>query len=263
MDAIIQFIYLGEVTFHKERKDDLLSAARSLEIKELCKALSESCDLERSTVTIKDEPAIFYEERMDQLLSVTKSSESESTYDPEDEPSSCDMERPSKKLKEQAVVSDDIGKHEVLKSSGGIGTVGSKYICEQCQKIFCDRTKLNYHHIQSVHRGVKYACDQCDYQSAKPSNLNRHIQSRHEGVRYPCNQCYYKTADKGNLNKHIQARHDGGKYACEECDYKAAQKRDFKAHIESKHEGVLYFCDQCDYKSTTQRSLGRHIESKH
>ena len=42
MDSIMQFIYLGEATFNAERMNEFLSVAKSLEIKELCKAESVS-----------------------------------------------------------------------------------------------------------------------------------------------------------------------------------------------------------------------------
>ena len=38
LEAIMQFIYLGEATFNEERIYKLLAVARSLEIKELCNA---------------------------------------------------------------------------------------------------------------------------------------------------------------------------------------------------------------------------------
>ena len=36
MESIMQFIYLGEATFHEERMDELLTVAESLEIENLC-----------------------------------------------------------------------------------------------------------------------------------------------------------------------------------------------------------------------------------
>ena len=44
MESIMQFIYLGEATFYEERMDEFLAVARSLEIKELCNAESDSND---------------------------------------------------------------------------------------------------------------------------------------------------------------------------------------------------------------------------
>ena len=44
MESIMQFIYLGEATFHEEKMDKLLAVAKSLEITELCNAESETKD---------------------------------------------------------------------------------------------------------------------------------------------------------------------------------------------------------------------------
>ena len=38
----MQFIYLGEATFYEERMDEFLAVAKSLEIKELCNAETET-----------------------------------------------------------------------------------------------------------------------------------------------------------------------------------------------------------------------------
>ena len=34
-------------------------------------------------------------------------------------------------------------------------------------------------HITSIHDGIKYGCDQCEYKATKPGNLKRHIQAMH------------------------------------------------------------------------------------
>ena len=44
IESILQFIYLGEATFYKERMDEFLAVAKSLEIKELCNAETETND---------------------------------------------------------------------------------------------------------------------------------------------------------------------------------------------------------------------------
>ena len=52
-------------------------------------------------------------------------------------------------------------------------------------------------HILSVHEGVKYDCNQCDFRATRRGILTCHIQSVHEGVKYECNQCalMYCTTD--------------------------------------------------------------------
>ena len=38
-------------------------------------------------------------------------------------------------------------------------------------------------------------------------NLKEHRESIHEGVRYPCDQCDYKATTKGNIKKHKISKH--------------------------------------------------------
>ena len=61
----------------------------------------------------------------------------------------------------------------------------------------------------------------------------------HEGVKYACDQCEYQASWQGNLKKHIDLKHEGVKYACDQCDYQATQKGSLKAHIDSKHEDAM------------------------
>ena len=55
-------------------------------------------------------------------------------------------------------------------------------------------------------------CDQCDYNKAKhQTGLTYHKQSKHEGVRYVCNQCEYEATKQGNLTIHKQNKDEGVK----------------------------------------------------
>ena len=64
-------------------------------------------------------------------------------------------------------------------------------------------------HIQLVHEGVKYECNQCEYRTATQMNLICHIQSVHEECNYDCNQFEYRATHKVNLACHIQSLHEG------------------------------------------------------
>ena len=61
-------------------------------------------------------------------------------------------------------------------------------------------------HIQSIHEGIKYVCNQCDYQATTQSNLTQHIEHKHEGVKYACKQCDYQGSMYG-LRSHIRHKH--------------------------------------------------------
>ena len=85
----------------------------------------------------------------------------------------------------------------------------------------------------------------------------------HKGVKYACNQCDQQFTLKRSLTKHIQSAHEGIKYACNQCDKLFTQQNSLTVHIQSIHEGVKYGCNQCDYEATTQRSLTSHRKNKH
>ena len=43
-------------------------------------------------------------------------------------------------------------------------------------------------HKESVHKGVKYNCNECEYQASQNSDLKAHKESVHEGVKDKCNK---------------------------------------------------------------------------
>ena len=81
-----------------------------------------------------------------------------------------------------------------------------KHDCNYCGKPFAEKGDLR-RHIQSVHEGVKYACNQCDKQLSDQSKLTR------QGVKYACKQCDKQFAEQYSLNKHIKYVHQGLKNA--------------------------------------------------
>ena len=122
MEPIMQFIYLGEATFYKEKIGEILAVAKSLKIKELCSA---------ETVLNNDTSNEF--------------------------------------VKEETVKFENITKQAVQQRQG---KVAGKYECDQCRKTFSGHGAL-YTHKQTVHQGVQYACDQCDYQATTQGNLGK------------------------------------------------------------------------------------------
>ena len=188
--------------------------------------------------------ATFYEERMNEFLSVAKSLEIKEL---------CNAVAETEK---EILFDTVISKEKVDEKTC------NSYECEQCNQTYHDRSTLN-RHIQSVHQGVKYACDQCDYQARYQSGLIEHIQSKHKDIKYACNQCDYQAKRHYNLIVHINSKHEGAKYACDHCGFHSGYKGDLNKHIKLKHEGVRYSCDQCDYQAIRQDRLTDHIHRKH
>ena len=223
LESILQFIYLGEATFYKERMDEFLAVAKLLEIKELSEAETET----------NNKPD-------DDLPPVKKDTSTELVEE------NTDI---FEKIKEQ----DPRERHV---------HVTGKYECDKCRKTYSGNGELKRHR-QSAHQGVKHACDQCDKSYSDNGDLNKHKQSVHHGVTYVCDQCVYQASHPSNLRKHVKSKHGGVKYFCNQCDYQAIEQGKLKLHIQAKHEGVRYNCDQCNYQANTKGNLKKHIDSKH
>ena len=54
-----------------------------------------------------------------------------------------------------------------------------------------------------MHKGVKFPCNQCDYQATNQSNLKVHVKSIHEGVKYACEYCSIEFSFRRALRKHV------------------------------------------------------------
>ena len=200
MDSIMQFIYLGETTFFKQRMDEFLAVAKLLEIRELCNASPEKTD------DPEDEP--LPSESNYELIT-------EPSYDPEN------------------ALSDQIKMQALQERQRKI--VIETYECDQCQKTYSGKGAL-YTHKKSVHQRIKYACDQCDYQAAQKVNLTLHIQSKHEGVKFACDQCDFQGTGQNYLKEHIQAKHEGIKYDCDQCTFTASWKAMLRKHKSVNHK---------------------------
>ena len=263
MESIMQFIYLGEATFSRERMDEFLAVAKSLEIQGIWNAEStETVDVTDDVTD--DEPDDKPEPSPGYPVTSTKNLEEKIVQFTEGA------------SEERSNVSSANGKHEckhrhkTFSRSGALCThiksvhEGVKYACEQCDNQFTQQCKLRAH-ILSKHKGIQFECDQCDYKASEKRSLNLHFKVKHEGVtyEYDCDQCDYHATHKSNLNKHKQSKHEGIRYACNKCDYKATKQSLLIIHFQKEHEGVRYACDQCYYIATQESSLIRHIKNKH
>ena len=116
-----------------------------------------------------------------------------------------------------------------------------KHSCQECEQKFTEKSSL-IKHLKSVHMGIKYPCQQCDYTVCDNLNqyvvLNNHTIPRHESrgmvwlfklTTSPRHQnmsmsgpvCYFKVTDWSRL------------WNCQSCDQYVSLKKqtghDFKA----------------------------------
>ena len=110
------------------------------------------------------------------------------------------------------------------------------------------------HHTQTIHDGLRFQCEKCDYQSATNRYLKFHTQSKHDGIGYTCCECDYKATRPHSLKFHMAT-----KFRCEKCDYQSVSKHSLKLHTQSKHDGIRCVCGECGYKATQKQNLKTHI----
>ena len=94
-------------------------------------------------------------------------------------------------------------------------------------------------HVRSKHRGVKYSCNQCEYQATQKGSIKIHKESKHEGLKYSCNQCNYQATQQGHLERHKLSKHEDVKYSCDHCVYQASYKTNLRKHKISQHNLLM------------------------
>ena len=230
MESILEFMYLGVATFHRERMNEFLNVAQNLEIKDISK------DMEVDNGNVSTEEIPDHEEASEDV----------------DLQTNTESER-----KVSSANSMGIKEHSQIKK-----TSEEKFTCDQCGRIFTLKASF-IRHIQNLHEGVKHTCNQCDYQASHQTGLTYHIQSKHQGMKYACNQCDQQFTSRSNLTYHIQSKHEGVKYACNQCDQQSTSQSNLTIHIKSKHKGVKYACSKCHQQFTYQNNLSRHVKLMH
>ena len=125
----------------------------------------------------------------------------------------------------------DLSKH--VKRMHEFENINEQYECSDCDyktRWACDLSK----HVKTVHEcDGESSCTQCDQQFSTRKKLSIHIRYVHKGIKYPCNQCDYEADENWILMGHIQRVHlnDGHKYSCDKCKQQFSTKNRLNTHI--------------------------------
>ena len=259
MEPIMQFMYLGEARIQANRMKVLLSAVKSLQIREFANTvvIEESADNKNendvaqkslSKPIIKSAVKRKYqcngrryngnEQEVTEKVDVKKSC------------NECDYLISSNKM--NALTNHIQSVHHVY----------SNRICDKCNYKAPNPSYLKKH-VQRMHEYVLHNCPkkQCDYQTKHLSKLEHHLQYNH--VKYNCGHCKYQASKKSILRSHIRYQHEGIKLSCNECEYQASTPSSMVLHMQSKHEGIRYTCDKCEFQTSFTSQLKRHIKVIH
>ena len=201
MKAIIQFIYEGEAILYQERMDEFLSAARSLEIKELVRFVQ----IGETDDDIMDK----YSENSDNRNLLRNGQKRK--YKKRKKPlEPLNFEGTEVKTENEDLECGQCGKKYKYKASLEVHVQsehkGIRYDCSKCGKIFKEQSSL-VDHFRAIHEGYKLRCDLCDFQTGRKQSLRYHKLKIHEGVTYDCDECNRQFSTQQHLNRHIEHRH--------------------------------------------------------
>merc|ERR1719186_677508 len=183
--AIIKFMYLGQVEFSHEYLNDFMSAAKELEVSGLADSENKEKKFSEDEWYAGEEKAWTQDKEESEHLNQKKTDEDfiNSSYENE--------------VTTMMTILED----EVLTTSSK-----SNFPCNKCEYQAKTKSNLNVH-IRSKHLGVSYQCDVCQKSFTQRGNLNIHKDSVHEKKVYSCNVCEAKFSAPTNLSAHKSKYH--------------------------------------------------------
>ena len=115
----------------------------------------------------------------------------------------------------------------------------------QCKT--CDYTttlKGNMRKHKRVHSSNNplYKCpsDGCIFKTKRKSHMQTHDEAKHKGLRFDCHLCDYQTAYRKDLGRHIEGKHKSGTspfaWPCDVCHFKGLDIIELKIHIKIRHK---------------------------
>merc|ERR1712129_535618 len=192
LEAILNFIYIGEAEISSNEVEQFLEAAEVLEIQGLVKT---ECN-EAAEKGAKSEPTDNHQ--YERVLPEMKPFPS-STWWHDDTEASNSLVIDEFKTEDE-LYNYDTGDITVPNFQTGL------YQCDECGYTSARKDSVKNHKLV-VHQGIKFPCNKCSYQASYKSHLTRHIQSVHDGVRYPCDLCDFKATQQVHLREHKVSRH--------------------------------------------------------
>ena len=171
-----------------------------------------------------------------------------------------------------------------LKHEETIHKIIGKFKCEQCDKLYSNRTSLNYH-VASKHESDEekksFMCELCNSEFTSDASLCRHVETVHQpSTEIKCETCGEDFTRADNLKRHLKEKHldfnanldfvedipNFKKYNCGECDKSFSRKDHLERHNKTLHSSEpkkQVECLNCDVKFSSQSALVRHMKKQH
>lgn len=155
-------------------------------------------------------------------------------------------------------------------------TVDLTPTCEQCQKSFCNKAKLQRHMFTHIPKELyTVSCYKCLKRFPSKYHFLVHLKIAHSDTDHTCSDCGKVFKHQTSLRKHFRQVHcpdddtdDTRCFICDICKKSFKYKNSLEAHIMYGHlkENKLYSCNICNKRfikhSLMLRHRTRHSKSK-
>ena len=240
LEAVLDFIYCGEVSLPQTQLQSFLQVAKELELLGLAeedksKQMQAITNQNESIKTINN----FFEETKLESHMLKPMVENEFSFSNADieiklkpEVKSTSNESDTNFLLEQGI--DDQSINHNINTTYNINQEPKQYKCEQC--VFEAKHYSTMITHKRKHDGTALDCNKCEYSTYSTSCLLTHKKTKHEGVRYKCDKCDHYTTRKFHLISHIQTKHDKESFICGKCVFATLSKTQLQRHERQRHQ---------------------------
>ena len=246
LEAIMSFLYLGEVEVRQELIQDFMRTASELQID----GLHSMKDLEVNGKEETKQPFIANETETKFDVRSTEAASKMS-----------DMFNIKKRPAQEMPNEDSNDMHPVRET---------------------ERTRLDINPLETKwdsSHNLLFPCDLCDFVSERKRDLRYHMGEKHrheqaslkmktfikkgkDGL-YWCTVCPKKFSDASNSRRHMAKVHYKILHFCTDCNYSSTEKAYVKHHHNNVHLGMKFPCGQCDHEATSPVILRIHERSAH
>ena len=235
LEAIMRFLYLGQVEVKQEMIQDFMKTATELQIDGL-----HSKDLDVNEKEETKGPFIVNETE----------TQFDVRYTAETASKMSDMfnikKRPAREISEERPI--DINP---LETKGDVShSLQFPFPCDLCDFVSERKRDLRYH-MGEKHRHEKA--------SVKIETFSK----KSEDGLYWCSACPKKFTDASNSRRHMAKVHYKILHFCTDCNYSSTEKAYVKHHHNNVHLGMTFPCHQCDHEATSPVILRMHEKSAH
>ena len=237
MEALLSFMYKGEVRIPEDGLKSFMKASKALQMKEI--GIDQNFEKEvRATTTEKDhsvpgdgspDSAVS----MDNDVSEAFSEEKENDPIEQSQADGCDkdmenssMDKDVKKIlfksptsktirnrkykprKQRDLENVEIETITVKSEEGNFDIQEERYRCLICKKLFTRISRVT-EHIKTVHEKESNlkSCHLCDFKTSRGDYLKKHIEA-HDDNYYFCDICDYSTKWKATMAKHMKSHNN-------------------------------------------------------